>query len=233
MKIHFSIDDVIKSLKWLTMNQADSVFDSYIFGFAKQIFDKYHIPTSFYCMYSDGVFSLDEVSNKWKREFEHNSDWLKFGFHCYEGGSNYAEADEDIVKKEYFSVINEIERFAGKNVVDKNIRLHYFAGSFETMSFLARQGVRGFLCADDDRISYDLTEQENRNLKQRGWMLKEGRKYIVTNIRIENVANIDDELMKLNVLDNSTVEIFTHEKYLSDNEFRKKTIQVLEKVMEA
>ena len=40
IKVHFSIDDVIDSLVWLTNKDSSSIFESYTFSFAKFIYEK-------------------------------------------------------------------------------------------------------------------------------------------------------------------------------------------------
>ena len=101
IKVHFSIDDVIDSLVWLTNKDSSSIFESYTFSFAKFIYEKYGVATTCNLFYKNQKNSLEDISCKWKGEFKANSKWLKFAFHGYDKDTCYQEVGYDKTKRDY------------------------------------------------------------------------------------------------------------------------------------
>jgi len=81
MHCHFSIDDVSRSLRWLTQKRPASLFDMRLFGKLQEWRDKYGLLTTLYCFPEIGEFDLLQIPGEYAKEFEANSDWLKLGFH--------------------------------------------------------------------------------------------------------------------------------------------------------
>ncbi len=235
-KIHFSVDDTLGCLKWLTKNQesVNSIFDSYVFGFAKYLYEKYGIPTSFYCMYTDGDFALNEVPDIWKKEFRENSHWLKLGFHTYEGNVQYADAEETKIMHDFRVVTEELKRITGgEQNITNVLRLHYFAGNEATVKCLTEQGVLTFLCADDERGSYNLSEDEEKILKRDEFYHSDKYlcDYIPTNIRIENINDMDGEIQKVRCMNGNWITIFTHERYIGLASMRKTIEELFDRLL--
>ena len=233
-EIHFSVDDTFGCFKWLTKNKenVNSIFDSYVLRFAKELYSQYGIKTSFYCMFTDGEFTLEEVSDQWKREFIQNKEWMKFGFHAFDDSSRYNENDETRIAYEYNLCINALNRICGKECLTNKIRLHYFSASRETVHFLVQQGIKGLLCADDDRGSYDLLPAQEYIMRAEGRYYSEKTQceYIPTRVRIENISNIEQVAEEVSCLPEKKVEVFTHEIYLKDESFRKKIFSLLNRI---
>ena len=84
MKVHFSIDDVFGSLRWLTRNKckSDELYKSTTFEFVNSLHEKYDAKVSLYCFYEKEGFSLAECTERFSDDFKASSDWLKFGFHA-------------------------------------------------------------------------------------------------------------------------------------------------------
>ena len=116
----------------------------------------------------------------------------------------------------------------GTESLTDTIRLHYFAGNQETVKILAQKGIKCLLCADDDRMSYNLNEDKSRQLKEQRiyYDTLYDMKYVPTDIRVENIRNIDDEIEKARKLE-SNVVIFTHEIQLAKDSIRNTTIKLL------
>lgn len=71
MIIHFSIDDVFGSLKYLSLNKnkCTSIFDSIFFSALKDIHEKFDVNFSLYCMYERGGYTLEDFTDCYKEEF--------------------------------------------------------------------------------------------------------------------------------------------------------------------
>ncbi len=122
-KAYFFIDDVIWCLRDITREKPKSIFDQHFFKALKEAHDKYGAKvqlnifyrTDFY--YGNDEFTLDDVTDAYKAEFEAASDWLKFCFHSKQEFPDYPfinatyEDMYDIFKMTERNVF----RFAGKN----------------------------------------------------------------------------------------------------------------------
>ena len=83
--IHISVDDTIEIFRDLTENENkyDSIFDNEILKFMQKCHNLYGTKFSMYVFYNYGEgITLEQCTNKFRSEFEENSDWLKFGFHA-------------------------------------------------------------------------------------------------------------------------------------------------------
>jgi hypothetical protein len=162
---------------------------------------------------------ISAVTRKFKNEFESISDWLKFGFH----GTDYntflnkiAPAD---FQKEYEKTIQAITAFAGENSLCKTVRLHGYRGSTEVLKIFSDEyGIKGVFCADDDRISYDLTPSENESVNNNFIYRKNNLNYYKTNLRYEHLSSAPDVIKRLEGLkDKERLVLFTHDSVFMDN----------------
>ena len=112
ISVHFSVDDVINSLVWLTKSDSVSIFESYTFSFAKYLNEKYGVATTCNLFFRNSNYNLKDISCKWKDEFKANSKWLKFAFHGYDKDINYKEISYNEAKQHYSMVKKESLRFA-------------------------------------------------------------------------------------------------------------------------
>lgn len=233
MKIHFSIDDVIGCFLWLSKNNAVSIFESRIFAFVKQLYDKFGIMTTCNCMFSDGASTLKGVPDKWKEQFQDNADWLKFSFHCYDYESNYKLADKETIRNDYNVVMSELIRITGGgSAISDEARLHFFAGSTEAMKALGEMGVHIVFAADDERGSYDLKKDEEEQARHEGFKsLANNLLYEATDIRLENVTDVQDALNRVHP-DKKRLVVFTHEKYIGMPEIQERLFEICEVMKE-
>ena len=232
--INISFDDTIQIFKDLNENSEvyDSIFENDILNYLKELHELYGTTYTFYCMYEDNDgFTLEEVTSKYSNEFHLNSDWIKFGFHSLNGNKNYADTDGAMASKDYKLVINELIRITGsESSIEKIIRLHNYAGNFESIMSLNEDenGIIGLLTADDDRDSYYLDSTKSSELRLNGREVIDDLLFIPTDIRLESIDNfekIDNEF--LNGVD-SEIIVFTHEWLLEDKEIRKKLEYICE-----
>lgn len=236
MKIHFSIDDVIGCLLYLTRHDCGSIFESYVFDFARSLWEDFGIQTTCNCMYTDGVHDLREVSAKLKSQFRENSEWLKFSFHCFGPDSDYEKADRETFARDYQRVMGELKRIAGEEACAGDIvRLHFFAGSAETVGYLREQGIRILLTADDGRRSYDLEREEEERLRRDGIVSKNGMTYIRTDCRAERpqqVSNADGARKEGEHAKREMFVLFTHEGELGNRKIRDRICDTVRKQAE-
>ena len=84
---YFYIDDVIWLFRDLTRQAPKSIFDNAFMKMLKNAHDKYGLKvqlnvfyrTDFY--YGNDEFTLADMTDAYKAEWDANSDWIRFGFH--------------------------------------------------------------------------------------------------------------------------------------------------------
>ena len=73
---------------------------------------------------------------------------------------------------------------------------------------MRKHGIKKLLSADDDRVSYSLSEKDNKSLMQAETLTKIGMKYVSTDLRIER----DNVILGLwKNLNDEELVVFTHE----------------------
>ena len=157
---YFFVDDVIWTLRDLTRQKPDSIFDIPYFKVLKQNHDMYGLTVQlnlFYrtdFFYGEDQFNLSEVPDTYKAEFEANSDWLKFAFHATQEFPDYpyVNADYETVKIGYERIINEVKRFAGEKSVSNVVVPHWLPISKEGCQALADCGVKFLSCSIGDNV---------------------------------------------------------------------------------
>lgn len=206
--VHVSIDDCIDCFEDLKNNQGryESLFSQPLFLFLRQLHDDYGGKFTLYCFKEKVGFDMSQVPSKYYSEFSNNSDWLRIAFHGIRGMGHKPEELLD----------NELEKaysfFCGLPFIYQKasiLRLERFFGSSKQIAYLKSKGVKTFLAADDERISYDLDDVANKELIKEGRLYRNGINYLRTNIRIENIIEPYVTLIKINIKD--TLVIFTHE----------------------
>ena len=217
-QIHFSVDDTFGCFQWLHKNYktVKGIFDSSTFGLAKKIYEYYGVSTSFYCMYENGEGgSLGDFISEWQEQFQQCGEWMKFGFHCYDGRSNYSTVPLERIEEDYSKVINALTRITGGGICfTDTLRLHFFAGNTTTVKYLRKRGINRLLCADDNRGSYNLSENAEMELKKQGFYQDPdtGMDYQLTDFRVENIDDMKAANRKIHELSGDTIVVFTHER---------------------
>lgn len=158
--VHYSLDDQINCLQDITEKNYNSIFENDVFKKLKTLHDKYG------CVFTlelfaqnsasdtEPTFKISSTTNKYKKEFENNSHWLKFGYH----GPDYTTylttmSVEDLVTS-MKNMYTEIERFACISSIDKTPRLSMFNCTHEQVIRLRKENlINGLLTADDSRTS--------------------------------------------------------------------------------
>lgn len=223
--INISFDDTILLFKDLRDSREiyDSIFDNNTLKYLKYLHEVYGASFTFYCVYQtdDGKFDLSQVPSKYLNEFNCNSEWLKFGFHSLNGNTNYANSSEDTIINDYSRVINELIRITGENSIEKVIRLHNYAGNFESIMAIKNvdNGIVGLLTADDERNSYYFDSNITEDIRIKGKSEVDGLVCISTDLRLENVNDIKQELLNIN---DEELIVFTHEWILDDKLIKEK-----------
>ena len=211
--IHLSVDDALVIFDDLTNGSYESMFEHPVLYFFKRMNDEYGATFSLYLFYENTTFDLSQMTDKFKLEFESNSDWLKLGFHAKNVNRNYTTYTTH--KVDYDLTINEIIRFAGVKSIDFVHRIHYYASTLDAVKAWksTEYGALGLYTADDARLSYYLNQAQEDYLLEHNELFDPINSFyfIKTNFRLEKYNTVETLLTHLNDYTKDTLTIFTHE----------------------
>lgn len=162
-KAYFFIDDVIWALRDITRQRPEKLFDNPFMNALKTAHDRFDMKVQlnlFYrtdTYYRYDVFTLAEVTDAYKKEFEENSDWLKFAFHALQEFPDYPHLNaryEDTYKI-FKDIEKEVIRFAGKDSFAYTVTPHWAPMSKDAVKALADCGVEMIHATDGKSSEYN------------------------------------------------------------------------------
>lgn len=162
-KAYFYVDDVIWPFRDITREKPASIFDQTLLKMLKEAHDKYGLKVvlnSFYrtdYFYGDDEFTLAEMTDAYKAEWEANSDWLKIGFHAKQEFPDYPHVNinyEDM-KKIYTRFKNEVIRFAGEKTLSTAFNPHWSPVSKEGLKAMVEEGITIVSVTAGERKEYN------------------------------------------------------------------------------
>lgn len=163
--MHISFDDVETCIGNLASGSYVSLWDEPLFGWLKGLHEQYGAKFSLYVY---NISQLSGVPDTFKSEFMAAKDWLKLGLHSNTSSGTYAESTYESGQADWNTVVNQVVRFAGSHEsIDRIPRLNYFSGALNALRGMrdAECGALGFLCSDEDRDSYYLSNEQNTYLR--------------------------------------------------------------------
>jgi len=197
--VHFSIDDVGKSLRYLTRSRPTSMFDLRFFGTLKHWHETFGINVTLYCYAMLEDFLISEIPDCYGDELKKSNTWLSFGFH--------SKCSLPFVKETGYAAGFELcqQAFERLGVGKTNtLRLHSWLATKEQKDFLYANGIKTLLYPDNDNHPYqsDDTFSEAGLAHQR------------THVWIEKLDAITNELL---CIGKEKVIVFTHEWCFDEN----------------
>ncbi len=149
-QVYYFIDDVIWCLRDVARERPQSIFDQSYFKMLKKCHDEWGLKVQlnlFYrtdFFYGTDEFTLKEMPDCYKAEFEANSDWLKFGFHAKQEFPDYpyVNATYETVKTDWDLISGEVKRFAGEKSMSFAVLNHWLPMSKSGCKALADCGVK-------------------------------------------------------------------------------------------
>ena len=218
----FSIDDSINIFEDIYKNNYDSIFENEELKWLKSLHEKTNGVITLYVFYENEDFNLSNMSNKYYKEFNENSNWLRFAFHSLNGSKNYLSSDSDLLQ-DYKKTTYELERICGEKSIDNIIRLQNFAGNEDGIMKISNnidEPIIGLYTSDDKRNNYFLDNNENNYIYCHDIMKKNDLYFISTDLRIEFIKNMkikEREIENTNSWNNqkNILCAFTHEWELS------------------
>lgn len=162
-KIYFFIDDNIWAFRQLAERKPNSIFDIPYFAMLKDAHDNYGLKVQlnlFYQTdesYGEGTFTLAEVPDTYKEEWEANSDWLKLAYHAKKEFPNFPHLniDYDVMYNTFKNIEREVIRFAGEKTFTYATCAHWLPVSKDGVKALYDCGVRLLCSTVGDQFEYD------------------------------------------------------------------------------
>lgn len=162
-RAYFFIDDVIWVFRDLARQKPASLFDNPFMRLLKEGHDRYGMKVQlnvFYrtdFFYGRDEFTLADMTDAYKAEFEAASHWLKLGFHAKQEFPDYPyiNADYADVKADLEDIKREVFRFAGEASFAHAVIPHWLPISKDACQALYDGGIRLLAMSSGPRTPYN------------------------------------------------------------------------------
>ena len=236
-RCYFFFDDCCFFLRDITRLKPASIFDTMFLGRLKKIHDQYNSKFLLNLFYADDHhkdFTLADVPEDYKEEFQANKEWLQLSFHARSEFPDrpYQHSDGATLAADYDLIYNEVCRFAGPECFTPPMVIHWAMTNPENFRVLQERGTRcltgGYLgsivsvtekahTVEVTDIGYHYEKDVACYLMRGGRMLYD-RKYDIllgTNILCCNYNDIDaiNKIFAKLPADQDVVGLMTHEQY--------------------
>ena len=156
------IDDAIWLFRDLTRQRPKSMFDNPFLGALKTAHERYGLKLQINCFYRTDVFygmdefSLADMTDAYRGEWQASKDWLRLGFHAYQEFPDYPFINSSYgdVATAFDRVFGAIGRFAGEGVFTYALVGHWLPISKDGCRALKDRGVKLIACTDGNRYAY-------------------------------------------------------------------------------
>ena len=136
------IDDVIWVFRDLARQRPKSMFENPLLGALKEAHDRYGLKVQLNCFYRTDFFygmdefSLADMTDAYKDEWQASKDWLRLGFHSYQEFPDYpfVNSSYDDVATAFDRVFSAVRRFAGDGVFTYALVGHWLPFSKDGMT---------------------------------------------------------------------------------------------------
>jgi len=234
MKFRFSVDDNIWFLRDLSCGDYTSVFDHPYLAFYKSLHDKYHAKIQLNIYYETEGFDLSEMTDRYKEEWQKNSNWLRFSFHGRSdvGYPPYIDSSYNEFYEDFTAVNREIIRFAGEESLSLFTTVHYCELSSDALRAACDAGLKGLVgLFNSDGCGYGRKGFDRKNVFEYD---SDRDIYFFCNDMIINLFSCDSAKKHIASLeDKEFVEVMIHEQYFYEDypyyqkDFKEKTELVI------
>ena len=161
-KAAFYIDDVIWLFRDLTRQRPAHLMDNPFLKVLKEAHDRYGMKVQLNCFYRTDFFygtdefTLAEMTDAYKAEWQANKDWLRIGFHSLQEFPDYPfiNADYADVTRVLDRIVGEVDRFAGEGVFTRGGVIHWGTCSKDACRALRDRGYKVILASCGPRTAY-------------------------------------------------------------------------------
>lgn len=220
----FTVDDNIRFLKELSFGEYGSMFEHPYLAMWKRFHERFGLCVQLNLFYECDGFDLSQMSEKYRDEWESNSDWLKLSFHSrLENERPYEYSGYEEIYGDCSSVHREIVRFACEASLAKTTTVHYCLATHEGLHALRDCGVCGLLGLYGNikapRTSYQTSTLCAGILRQGEILHDGGIAYAAIDI-VLNCFSSEQILSQLASLkERNSVKVMIHEQYFYSDYF--------------
>ena len=165
-KAFFYVDDVIWVFRDLTRQRPKSLFGNDFLRLLREAHERYGMKVQlnvFYrtdFFYGTDEFTLAQMTDAYKDEWQANRDWLRLGFHSLQEFPDYPFVNLDYADARHVigGIAREVGRFAGAGVFARGAVAHWGAVSKDTCRAAADEGVRIIMAHCGPRRAWDGRE---------------------------------------------------------------------------
>lgn len=144
-RYRFGIDDNSFFLRDIAQKDYKSLFDCFYLKILQDLNRKYGTKFVLNIYYTTGDdFNLTQFSDKYKKQWQDNSNWLKLSFHAYANDPDrpYQYAPVEKLLADFDLVVEQIHRFAGQDTYSPPTVIHWASVIPEALKPLYQRGVR-------------------------------------------------------------------------------------------
>lgn len=162
-RAYFYIDDVIWLFRDLTRQRPASLFDNFFLKELKKAHELYGAKfqlnvfyrTDFF--YGNDEFTLSDMTDAYKPEFEAASDWLKMAVHSKQEFPDYpfVNLDYQDTLEIMQTIMGEIRRFAGDSSFTYTMTPHWGPASLDACRAFKDCGVKLLWISDGNKVPYN------------------------------------------------------------------------------
>ena len=214
----FTVDDNIRFFKEITEEKLDSVFCHPYLSMLRRLNDRFGVKVQLNLFYETNGFELSQMSDRYIKEWQGVSNWLKFSFHSKrENNFPYQNAGYKEVYDDCNAVNTEILRFAGEASLASTTTVHYCQLTDGGIAALTDNGVKGLLglfgTNENPIISYNLGENDAKNIRNGDIVLKGDISYASIDMIVNSVDLEKIEPMIKELTSRDSVRVMIHEQY--------------------
>lgn len=171
-------------------------------------------------------FNLSMMTDKFKAEWQANSDWLKLNFHAKadQPDKPYIDTDYDRIYGDCKKVMEEIVRFAGEETLSKETTVHWGAVTYEGTKAVRDLGIKSLagyfvLSGGHPSVSYFYPKGLVEYLSQRDFWYDTELDILYCKIdRVLNLHTAEETIDLLNFMNakktrSGFIELMMHEEY--------------------
>ena len=214
----FTVDDNVRVFKELTEGCYPSIFDHPYLAVYRRLHEKYGLCVQLNLFYACEGFTLAQMTDRYKSEFEKNADWLKMSFHSrIENLRPYEGAGYNEVYADCAAVEDEIIRFAGKDTLAKTTTIHFCLLTEEGVRAMKERGTKGLLglygTKESPRLSYQTEETRGARIRE-GETVLDGEIFYAGIDIVLNLYGKEENLARLSSLyGRALIKVMIHEQY--------------------
>ena len=154
---NFFIDDNVFFFDDICSRRFGSIFDNFYLAGLKRAHERFGTKftlNTFYHNWHHPEFDLSQFPDRYRAEFEANSDWLRLAFHGHSEFPQrpYSEAYPEKIAEHYGQWHQAVCRIAGEMTVMAPVIFHFFDAVPDARRFMREQGMKFFAIRKGDAI---------------------------------------------------------------------------------